>query len=83
VRSDGPQFELWGCDDCADPNNHLFGHVDQILDATGGVVLIRCPLCQTIYEPTYDGTDRFVRLTADQAENVLPMRLWRVVPGDA
>jgi hypothetical protein len=41
------------------------------------------PTCQTIYQPTDDGMDRFVRLTADQAENVLPMRLWRVVPGDA
>ena len=27
----------------ADPNNHLFGHLNQVLDNGGGVVLLRYP----------------------------------------
>ena len=85
VEADGTgvQYEAWGCDYCADPDNHLYGHLDQILDEGGGVVLLRCPLCQSIYQSAEEGSDQFLRMTMEQAEAVLPMRLWRVVPGDA
>jgi hypothetical protein len=77
------QYAEWGCDYCADPNNHLYGHLDQITDEGGGVILLRCPLCQWIYQRADDGSDRFLRMTAEQAEAVLPMQLWRILPGDA
>ncbi len=73
----------WGCDYCADPDNHLYGHLDQILDQGGGVVLLRCPRCQRVYQPADDGSDRFFHLTMDQAKAVLPMQLWRILPGGA
>jgi hypothetical protein len=72
-----------GCDYCADPNNHSYGHLDQILDEAGSVVLVRCPSCESIYQPADDGSDRFFRMTMQQAEAVLPMQLWRTLPGDA
>jgi hypothetical protein len=28
----GPEYAFWGCECCADPNNHLFGHLEQICD---------------------------------------------------
>ena len=77
------QYAEWGCDYCADPNNQLFGHLDQILDEGGGVALLRCPLCQCVYRPADDGSDRFFRMTMEQAEAVLPVQLWRILPGDA
>lgn len=81
-KGSGPQYAAWGCDYCAAPSNHLFGHLDQILDQVGGVVLVRCPLCQSIYQPADDGSDRFFPMTSEQAETVLPKQIWRVVPGD-
>ena len=79
----GPKYEVWGCDYCADPNNQLFGHLDhQICDGSGGVVLLRCPLCESIYEPSGRGNDEFRRLSLDEAANVLPVNQWTVVPGD-
>jgi hypothetical protein len=78
-----PQNGSWGCDYCADPNNHLYGHLGQVLDGGGGVVLVRCPLCQSIYQPAHDGSDHFLRMSTEQAEAVLPVAQWRVVLGDA
>jgi hypothetical protein len=74
---------VWGCDYCADPNNNrLFGHLDQICDGSGGVVLLRCPLCESIYEPSDRGDDMFRRLSLEDATDVLPVNQWMVVPGD-
>ena len=73
----------WGCAYCADPNNHQYGHLDQILDEGGGVILLRCPRCQWIYQRADDGSDRVFQVTMEQAEAVLPMQLWRILPGDA
>jgi hypothetical protein len=81
-EENGPQYEIWGCDYCADPNNHLFGHLDQICDSSGGAVLMRCPLCKSIYEPSGRGDDEFRRLSEDDAANVLPLNQWTVIPGD-
>jgi hypothetical protein len=81
ARTDA-EYGLWGCEYRADPNNHLFGHLDQVLDNGGGVVLLRCPLCGVIYQPFDDGSDRLLRLSLDEAESILPSSEWTVVPGD-
>jgi hypothetical protein len=83
VRANEPQYASWGCEYCADPNNHLYGHLDQILDSDDGVVLLRCPLCRSAYQPSDSGIDVFLRLTAEQAETVLPASVWQIVRGDA
>lgn len=71
ARTDA-EYGFWGCDYRADPNNHLFGHLDQVLDNGGGVVLLRYPLCGVIYQPFDDGSDRLLRLSLDEAESILP-----------
>jgi hypothetical protein len=82
-RNQGPENEFWGCDYCAEPDNRLYGHLDQICNDIGGVVLLRCPLCQSIYQPGARGEDEFRSLSPDEAAAVLPLGVWRVVPGDA
>ena len=81
ARTDA-EYGFWGCDYRADPNNHLFGHLNQVLDNGGGVVLLRCPLCGVIYQPFDDGSDRLLRLSLDEAESILPSIEWTVAPGD-
>ena len=81
-RSHGPEDEFWGCDYCAEPDNRLYGHLDQICDETGGVVLLRCPLCQSISQPSYHGGGEVRALSLDEAAAVLPLRAWHVVAAD-
>jgi hypothetical protein len=35
----------FGCEYCADEDNRSFGHLDQLCDESGGVVVLRCPRC--------------------------------------
>ena len=78
-RQNGPNYELWGCDYCTEPQNHHLGHLDHC-DQAGGVVLLRCPLCESIYEPGGPADDGFCRLSLDEAAKVLPLDEWRVIP---
>jgi hypothetical protein len=79
ARTDA-EYGFWGCEYRADPNNQLFGHLDQVLDNGGGVVLLRYPLCGVIYQRFDDGSDRLLRLSLDEAESILPSSEWTVVP---
>jgi len=61
----------FGCDYCADEDNRFFGHLEQLCDDTGGVVVLRRPRCGSFYE--FDDLGReTVRLTVEQARERLP-----------
>jgi hypothetical protein len=61
----------FGCEYCADKDNRFFGHLDQLCDESGGVVVLRCPRCGSFYE--FDDLGReTVRLTVEQARERLP-----------
>lgn len=64
--------ESFGCEYCRDSDNRYYGHVPRIdEDAERGMVLIRCPQCQTLYEESHVG-DRTRQLTEEQARRLYP-----------
>lgn len=71
-------FDVYGCEYCADSDNRQFGHLDQLCDESGGVLLLRCPLCSTFYR----ADDATTRLTVSEADTLLPPPQRTVVPGD-
>lgn len=70
----------YGCEFCADAGNRAYGHLDQVSDQDGGVVLLRCPECRSLYRPSDSGGD-VVAVTPDEAATVLPAERWTVTPG--
>ena len=63
----------FGCDYCADWQNRNFGHVTQIgTDPDRGMILIRCPMCETLYENSVEGEDATRRLDEVEARIIYP-----------
>jgi len=63
----------YGCAFCADDQNRLFGEVTQIgSNEERQMILLRCPLCHTLYENTPRGSDNTRRLTEVEAERLYP-----------
>jgi hypothetical protein len=71
---------VYGCEFCADADNRAYGHLDQVCGEDGGVVLLRCPRCQSLYRPSDNGGDA-VAVTPEEAATVLPPLRWTVIPG--
>ncbi len=70
-----PRKSDWdfGCDDCRDDSNRFYGHLDQIgSNADRGMILLRCPRCNALYEDTPAGPDQTLRLTGDEAHTLYP-----------
>lgn len=65
--------EDFGCDYCADAQNRFYGHVTQIgSNEELGLVLLRCPRCDSLYETAPRGADETRRLSAAEAEARFP-----------
>jgi hypothetical protein len=63
----------FGCGYCADDQNRLYGHLDQLdSDETRQMILLRCPRCGTYYENTPRGEDKTRRLTPEEADHLYP-----------
>jgi hypothetical protein len=65
----------FGCDYCANDEYRWFGHVTQVgsrIVQGEGLILLRCPRCNTLYENTYIGADRTRRLTEAEADQLYP-----------
>jgi hypothetical protein len=63
----------FGCDFCRDDQNRFYGHVVQIAsDERRGMLLLRCPRCEALYENSPGGTDQTRRLTESEAEQLFP-----------
>jgi hypothetical protein len=68
-----PEGVAFGCEYCADFQNRNFGHVNQIgSDAARGLILIRCPMCRSLYENTPEGEDVTRRLDELEARDLYP-----------
>jgi hypothetical protein len=63
----------YGCDYCADDDNRLYGHVQQVAsDEDRGFILLQCPRCDALYENTPGGFDETRRLTMLEARRAFP-----------
>jgi hypothetical protein len=68
--------QSFGCDYCRDDDNRWYGHVTQVAsDETTRLILLRCPICHSLYEDSRyqdstneEGTIR--RLTNEEATSV-------------
>jgi len=64
--------EAFGCDYCADTQNRLYGHVEQIASSdTTGSLLLRCPRCLSLYE-MLEGVTTTIRLSREEAKQRFP-----------
>jgi len=63
-----------GATTAADEDNRFFGHLEQLCDDTGGVVVLRRPRCGSFYEFDDLGCET-IRLTPAQARARLPRRV--------
>lgn len=63
----------FGCEFCADDQNRLYGHIDQLAsDEARQMILLRCPRCGAFYENTPSGPDNTHRLQPDEASRLYP-----------
>jgi hypothetical protein len=62
----------YGCDFCADAQNRHYGHLERLaVDEDAGTILLRCPLCSSLYLDTGWEAEQ-VRLTPDEARERFP-----------
>jgi hypothetical protein len=81
ARTDA-EYGFLGCGYRADPNNHLFGHLNPGAPTMAAALFSCAVRYGVIYKPFDDGSDRLLRLSLDEAESILPSSEWTVVPGD-
>ena len=68
-----PRDVVFACDYCANYQNRNFGHVTQIgADQSRRMILIKCPMCGTLYENSVEGDDVTRRLDEAEARIIYP-----------
>jgi hypothetical protein len=69
-RRSEPAF---GCRDCADEQNHSYGHVTPVGHSDGtGSILKRCPRCSMLYEAIEGVGTTTIRLSTGSVQRLFP-----------
>jgi len=64
-------------EECQEDENRFYGHVTQIgSSGSRGMVLLRCPRCDALYENNTEGDDATRRLTESEAKELYREVLW-------